>query len=286
MSKKKHSSHNAPPPESFSLPPTGVESHAHLNGPKFTEDLEEVLARAKNTGLAYIMQVFLSAEAWHKGWPHFQQHPEVYFMLGVHPTDIYGFNDFDAELAAIRDAIEADRAGERRIRALGEIGLDYYWKDVPPEAQIPAFRKQLFLARELELPVVIHCRNAVEDTFSILKEEGFAGYPLLWHCFGGGPDMARRILDNGWHLSIPGPVTFPANQALREAVAMIPHERMMMETDCPYLAPMPHRGKRNEPAFLAFTIQVMAQAKNMSAAELWTSCGRTAIDFFGLPPLS
>jgi TatD DNase family protein len=263
-----------------------VESHAHLNGPKFAEDLEEVLARAKNTGLAYIMQVFLSARAWNEGHARFKNHPEAYFMLGLHPTDLYNFADFDAELYAIRAIIKNDQAGERRIKAVGEIGLDYYWKDVPPEAQIPAFRKQLALARELALPVVIHCRDAVEDTFKILEEENFADRALLWHCFGGDREMAGRILDNGWHVSIPGPVTFPANLALREAVAFIPPERMMMETDCPYLAPMPHRGKRNEPAFLAFTIQSMALAKNMSAAELWTSCGRTAIEFFGLPPLS
>lgn len=285
MSKKKHSAHDAPPPESFALPRTGVESHAHLNGPKFAHDLEEVIARARATGLAYIMQVFLSAKAWNEGYPRFSQHPEFYFLLGIHPTDIYDFEDIDQELASIKAIIKADMAGEKRIRALGEIGLDYYWKDVPPEAQIPVFRKQLAMARELSLPVVLHCRDAEEDSFKILEEEGFAGYPLLWHCFGGGPDMARRILDNGWHVSIPGPVTFPANGALREAVAAIPTERMMMETDCPYLSPVPHRGKRNEPAYLAFTIQAMAQAKNMSATELWTRCGRTAIDFFGLPEL-
>lgn len=293
MSKKKHSSHEAPPPESFGLPRTGVESHAHLNGPKFAGDLEEVLARAADTGLAYIMQVFLSVRAWNEGYPRFKNHPECYFLLGIHPTDIYDFGDaeagqesgIDAELAGIRAIIEADMAGARRIRAVGEIGLDYYWKDVPPEAQIPVFRKQLAMARELNLPVVIHCRDAVEDTFTVLEEENFASRPLLWHCFGGDAGMARRVLDNGWHLSIPGPVTFPSNQALREAVSLIPTERMMMETDCPYLAPMPHRGRRNEPAYLAFTIQAMAEAKNMSAAELWTNCGRTAIEFFGLPPL-
>lgn len=286
MSKKKTSAHDAPPPESFKLPRTGVESHAHLDGPKFANDLEEVLERAKNTGLAYIMQVFLSVRAWNEGRPRFKDHPECYFILGVHPTDLNEFEDFDAELAGIRSIIEADMAGARRIKAVGEVGLDYYWEDVPPEVQIPAFRKQLALARELDLPVVIHCRDAEEDTFRVLEEENFAGRPLLWHCFGGDGAMAGRILNNGWRLSIPGPVTFPANQALRDAVAQIPPERMMMETDCPYLAPMPHRGRRNEPAYLAFTIQAMAEAKNMSAAELWTSCGRTAIEFFGLPPLS
>lgn len=285
MSKKKCPSHEAPPPTSFGLPRSGVESHAHLNGPKFVEDLEEVLTRAKNTGLAYIMQVFLSSTAWNSNIQRFSNHPEVYFMLGIHPTDVNDFENFDEELARIRDIIEEDRAKARRIRALGEIGLDYYWKEVAPEVQQPAFRKQLALSRELDLPVVIHCRDAVEDTLTALEDEGFSGRPLLWHCFGGDVQMARRILDNGWHVSIPGPVSYPGNQALREAVAAIPAERMMMETDCPYLSPVPHRGKRNEPAFLAFTIQAMAEARGVSAAELWSSCGQTAIDFFGLPPL-
>lgn len=285
MSKKKRPAPDAPPPESFGLPPTGVESHAHLNGPKFADDLEEVLARAKNAGLAYIMQVFLSAAAWESGRHRFLDHPEVYFLLGLHPTDLNDFADLDAELGRIRALLEADLNGERRIKALGEIGLDYYWPDVPPEAQIPAFRRQLALARALELPVVIHCRDAVEDTLRVLEEEDFPGRPLLWHCFGGDGALARRLLDHGWHISIPGPVTYPANQALREALAVIPPERLLMETDCPYLAPAPLRGRRNEPAFLAYTVQVMAEAKKLSPAELWTSCGRAAVEFFGLPPL-
>lgn len=285
MSKKKHPAHDAPPPESFGLPRTGVESHAHLNGSRFTADLDEVVARASRAGLAYIMQVFLSAESWQNDYPRFAKYPQIYCLLGLHPTDVHDFADVDAELARIRAAIEADRAGAARIRALGEIGLDYYWKEVPPKAQRPVFIKQLALARELALPVVIHCRDAVDDTLEILDAQGFAGYPLLWHCFGGDWDLAQGILERGWHISIPGPVTFPGNEALREAVARIPAERLLMETDCPYLAPVPHRGRRNEPAFLAFTIQAMARARGVTPAELWTSCGRAAVEFFGLPPL-
>lgn len=283
---KKHPSHDAPSPESFGLPKTGVESHAHLNGPKFFDDLDEVIERGKAAGLAYIMQVFLSSEAWNNNRHRFEKHPEVYFLMGLHPTDLNKFEDIDAELGRIKGIIQADSAGPNRIKAFGEIGLDYYWKEVSPEVQQPVFRKQLALARELDLPVVIHCRDAAPDTFRILEEEGFSGYPLLWHCFGGDKAMAQKIVSHGWHLSIPGPVTFPANQELRDALADIPLERMMMETDCPYLSPVPHRGKRNEPAYLAFTIQAMASARGMDPAELWTSCGRAAIEFFGLPALT
>jgi TatD DNase family protein len=117
---------------------------------------------------------------------------------------------------------------------------------------------------------------------AILKAEGAAGRPLVWHCFGGDRALAERILELGWHISCPGPVTFPANSALREAVKIIPAERLMIETDCPYLAPMPYRGKRNEPAYLALTLQVRAEERGVAAAELWTSCGKTAAEFFRL----
>lgn len=275
-SAKQKSKTPAPAPESFNLPRTGVESHAHLNGPRYLEDLEATLERAKRTGLAHIGQVFMSSEAWKANKERFAGHPEVFFLLAVHPNDAQILTD--QEFENIRRAISEDK----RIKAVGETGLDYFREHCPQDVQKAAFVRQLHLAREAGLPVVIHCRDATEDTISILDAEGFKDYPLLWHCFGEGREEARQILDRGWHISIPGTVTFPSNHALRDAVAYIPEDRIMMETDCPYLAPMPHRGERNEPAYLAFTIQVMAEAKGMSPAELWTRCGENAIRFFRL----
>lgn len=115
-----------------------------------------------------------------------------------------------------------------------------------------------------------------------LEAEGFAGYPLLWHCFGQGPETARRILSNGWHISIPGPVTYKANEALREAVALIPADRLLLETDAPYLAPLPWRGKRNEPSYTVFTVRAMAEARGENPEDLWRTCGDNARRFFGL----
>ena len=270
----------APPaPESFGLPHTGVETHAHLNGKYFAQDREAALDRAKKAGLARIGQVFMSSERWASGREYFAQHPEVFFLLAIHPTEAQNFKP--AELEAMRVAIRSDK----RIKAVGETGLDYYWQECPPDVQREVFRKHLNLAKEAGLPVVVHCRDAVEDTFAILREEGFKDYPLLWHCFGGDKVFADRILEMGWHISVPGTVTFPANRDLRAAVAHIPLDRLMMETDCPFLTPVPHRGERNEPAYLAFTIQTMAEAKGMAPADLWTKCGETAIRFFSLDPL-
>ena len=273
MSKKKNPPFYPPP----ALPRTGVESHAHLNSRQYDPDREDVLARAAAAGVAQIIQVFLSPEAWATGKEFFAQHPNVFFLLGIHPTEAGLFTPETEQ--GMRDAIAADP----RIRAIGEIGLDFYWKDCPPEVQKPALVRQLHLARELSLPVVIHCRDAEDETLALLEAEGFAGYPLLWHCFGGDSALAARIIGNGWHISVPGPVTFPANSELREAVAVIPADRLLVETDCPYLSPMPLRGRRNEPANLGYTIAAMAEARGVPVEELWTLCGDNARRFFKLP---
>ena len=261
------------------LPCTGVESHAHLDSRRFAGDLHQVLSRAKSAGVAQIGQVFLSPNSWRMGkdaYPSHPNHPEVFFLLGIHPSEAHEFSP------EIPDEIQTIAAKEKRIKAIGEIGLDYHWKECPPNVQKAMFIRQLHVAKELDLPVVIHCREAEKDTFAILKDEGMHGHPLLWHCFGGNTAMADRIVDAGWHLSIPGPVTYPANAALREAVAAAPLDRLMVETDCPYLTPVPLRGKRNEPAYLAYTIAAMAEARRTTPAELWTACGDNARKFFRL----
>ena len=167
---------------------------------------------------------------------------------------------------------------------MGEIGLDYYWDDCPRDAQHRAFVQQLELARELGKPVVIHCREALHDTLELLEGNGMREYPLLWHCFGGDAALAARIIDNGWHISVPGPVTYPANTAQREALCRIPLDRLHIETDCPYLAPQDWRGRRNEPAFTVFTAACVAAARNLPPADLWEQCGKNTARFFGLAP--
>lgn len=276
MSKKKHQSGSAAAPESLGLPLAGADSHAHLDLRHFGDDLPAVLDRAKAAGVAHIGNVFLSAEAWEKGRELFVDRPEVFFILGMHPTDAMRYSPgVGASLVkAFRD--------DSRLRAVGEIGLDFYWKDCPPATQVAAFVDQLNLAREIDRPVVVHCRDAHEETIAVLREQGFRGRPLLWHCFGGSAKQAEYIVEAGWHVSIPGPVTFPANAALREALAVIPKDRLLTETDCPYLAPMPYRGKRNEPAYAAFTATRMAEVLGEDPAVLWKRCGDNARRFFGL----
>ena len=277
MSRKKHSNEPAILPESLNMPFTGADSHAHLDLRHYKNDeVEGVLARAKSAGVATIGNVFLSVENWEKGQSRFENHPEVFYLLGIHPTDAMLYSP--DERAGVVHAFHQDT----RLRAVGEIGLDFYWKDCPPDVQVPVFVDQLHLAKDLGVPVVIHCRDAYDETVTILRNEGFHGYPLLWHCFGGTGDQARYLVDAGWHISVPGPVTFPANHELRAALRVIPRDRLLAETDCPYLAPMPYRGKRNEPAYTVFTVAAMAEALEISPHELWTRCGDNTRRFFGI----
>lgn len=263
-------------PLTQALPCVGCDSHAHLDGEEFDADREEVLARARAAGVATIGNIFLDPDRWRRRRGYFEAHPEVFFVLGIHPCD--GQQCTPEVLADIREAFAVDD----RLRAVGEIGLDFYWGDCPKEIQYQVLHDQLQLARELEKPVVIHCRNAEAETLMTLESRGFVGYPLLWHCFGGDADMARRIIRNGWHISIPGPVSYPANKAVREALAVIPDDRLLLETDSPYLSPVPWRGKRNEPAFTVFTVRHMAAARGMEPEELWQLCGDNARRFFGV----
>ncbi len=265
-----------PLPQSLNLPPAGVDSHAHLDLRHFGDDLPAVLDRAKESGVARIGNVFLGLEAWERGRELFRDRSEVFFLLGVHPTDAMRYS------AEVRKGFAEAFGLDPRLRALGEIGLDFYWKDCPPDTQREAFIDQLHLAREIGKPVVIHCRDAYAETLRILRDEGFQGYPLLWHCFGGDADQAQYLVDAGWHISVPGPVSFPANGALRAALRVIPQDRLLLETDCPYLAPMPYRGRRNEPAYTVFTALATAEALGEPVAELWKRCGDNAKRFFGL----
>lgn len=267
-----------PDPRELALPCTGVETHAHLDMEHFDKDRAEVLQRAREAGVAWLGQVFLGPAAYLKGREFFAGHKDVFFLLGIHPHDAASCDE--KSLETMRKAFVENPGG--RLRALGETGLDHYWMHATEETQQRAFCGQLELALELDLPVVIHSRDADERTLHILDEMGLAGRPLLWHCFGRDAAFARELLQRDWHISIPGPVTFPKSEALREAILEIPLERLVLETDCPYLTPAPYRGKRNEPAYLAFTARAVATVKGIDIAELWSKCGETARGFFGL----
>lgn len=261
-------------PETLGLAPVGADSHAHLDGRG--NDVDAVLARALACGVRTVGNVFLGPQAYAAGRSQFENHPGVFFTLGVHPHE--AVNMTAADLAAMGQAFESDT----RLRAVGEVGLDYYYDFSPREDQQHWFRRQLELARDLNRRVVIHCRDAEDDCLAILDQMGFAGRPLLWHCFGLGPDWAETLLSRGWHLSVPGTVTYPKALELREAVKIIPADRLLLETDAPYLSPEPYRGKKNEPALLGFTAREIARLRGEDMHELWQRCGDNVRDFFGV----
>lgn len=263
-------------PLTRALPPGGVDSHAHLDSPEFDPDREQVIKRAASAGVANICNVFLGPGDYTAHVHYFQEHPEVFYIMGVHPCD--GLKCTPQCLEDMESFFKADP----RLRAIGEIGLDFHWDDCPRDLQMRAFALQMELAKKMGVPAVIHCREAEDECLALLEGGGFANYPLLWHCFGGDAALARRIIRNGWHISVPGPVTYPANSALREAVREIPADRLLLETDCPYLSPVPWRGTRNEPAYLVFTAAAAAEARGMEPAELWQICGDNARKFFGI----
>jgi len=263
-------------PETLGMPQGGVETHAHLDMEQFEGDIDGAIDRATACGVTHIGQVFLGPQAYQDNKAAFHKHPGVFFLLGVHPHDAKDLGD--DTLDAMREAFHNDP----RLKAIGEIGLDHYYDLSPRDVQMHAFRSQLTLAREVGRPVVVHSREAWTETMDTLLEMGFKDYPLLWHCFGGDADMMREVVANGWMLSIPGPVTYPKNEALRQAVAEAPSERIVLETDCPFLAPAPWRGKRNEPAYLGFTARCVAELRGMDLAELWQLTAANAVRFFGL----
>lgn len=277
-----------PLPQSLGLPPLGVDSHAHLDSKGLFEQLPTVLRRARLAGVGHIGQVFLSPADYEAHMPafeacirpdapNFSEFPGLFFLMGIHPCEAQSLTS--AVFEAMRLAFRADK----RLRAVGEIGLDFYWKDCPPLIQEEAFRLQLNLARELALPVAIHSRDAAETTLRVLEDEQFVNAPVLWHCFSGDAiPFVERIVANGWHISIPGPVSYKANETLRQALRQIPADRLLLETDCPYLTPEPWRGKQNEPALCAFTAYAMAMALNENPTELWIRCGQNALRFYNI----
>ena len=244
-----------------------TDSHCHIAGEEFIADLPEVVARARAAGVARAL-VILAAEddaeiarartvlaAW----------PECRFAVGVHPHHAKTFES-DPEGAAAIVAARLDTLPE--ARAIGEIGLDYHYDFSPRDVQDAVFRAQIRLAVIRDLPIVIHTREAEDDTVRIITEEGGGKVRGVFHCFTGDADAAARALGTGFLISIPGVATFPKAETLRQAAAGAPPDRLLVETDSPYLAPVPHRGKRNEPAFVARVVEQLAAVRGTTAAAI------------------
>jgi TatD DNase family protein len=238
-----------------------VDSHCHLDDPKFDEDREQVIERARAAGVERMMGIGTG-----NGPPDLEvavrqadRYPFVYATIGVHPHD--ASKATSESFSRLREL-----SAHHKVLAVGEIGLDYHYDFSPRDVQRSVFEQQLAIAAEAKLPVVIHTREAWEDTLAILRTQWHGGG--IMHCFTGDEQQAREALDLGFHLSFGGVLTFPKAENVRQAARITPDDRLLVETDCPYLAPVPHRGKRNEPAFVVESARRLAEVRGRTVEEI------------------
>ncbi|HMU34071.1 MAG TPA: TatD family hydrolase [Pyrinomonadaceae bacterium] len=287
-----------------------IDSHCHIDGESFDEDRDEIVARARAAGVAAMLNVGTgdpNSDDFRRAVAVAEKYENVFASVGVHPHDAKLYDD-----AAEEHLIELCKSSAKVI-AWGEIGLDYYYDHSPRDVQRDVFRRQIRTAKELDLPIIIHSRDADDETVKILAEEfptstdiakpladssqlradgcnlessyqppaiSYEQRPGIMHCFGGTPEMAKACLDRGFLISFAGNITFKKAENLREAVRVVPFDRLLVETDCPYLTPVPFRGKRNEPAFVVHTAEFLAELYGVSPAAIAEHTTRNFLDLF------
>ncbi|MFA4858663.1 MAG: TatD family hydrolase [Candidatus Margulisiibacteriota bacterium] len=261
-----------------------VDTHAHLNLPEYF-DLADVLARAQERGVKYIIDVGIDLDSIRRSLDLSARVEEIYSAVGIHPQDT---GDFSADtLAALRrvlgSATAAPKFASRKIVAIGEVGLDYFKEYAPRENQRLALVAQIKLANEFGLPLIIHSRASEDETLTILRENMSPDTVGVFHCFAGNVDQARKVLDLGFYISVTGIVTFPKAQNIVEVVKIIPLDKLMLETDCPFLSPEPLRGKRNEPANVYHIAQKISAILAVPFEEVARKTSDNACRLFNLP---
>lgn len=237
------------------------DTHVHLNADQFNEDLEEVIQRAIENNVKNMVVVGFDRPTIIRAIELIEKYSFLYAAIGWHPVDAIDMTEDD--LVWIEGL-----AAHPKVVALGEMGLDYYWDKSPKEIQKEVFRKQIRLAKKLKMPIVIHNREATQDIVDILKEEEASEIGGIMHCFSGSLDVAKACMDMNFYISFGGPVTFKNAKKPKEVATEIPLDRLLIETDCPYLAPHPYRGKRNEPSYVSLVAQEIAQLKGITYEEV------------------
>ena len=250
------------------------DTHAHYDDEAFDADREALLTALPESGVEAVVNPGITVETSRKALALVERYPHVWAAVGIHPEDCAGSGEADLE------AIRALAAHPKAV-AIGEIGLDYYWPENPPRAfQQEIFRRQMALAEELDLPVIIHDREAHGDCLAIVKE--FPRVRGVFHCYSGSPEMAKELLKLGWYLGFDGPITFKNARRAPEVAAVTPLKRMLLETDSPYLAPVPHRGKRNDSRLLPLVAEKLGEWKGLAPEAVAEAAFRNAVEFFGL----
>lgn len=256
-----------------------IDTHCHLDMEDFAEDLDEVLSRATQAGVGRIVTIGIDLESSEKAIALADRYPQLSATIGVHPHDVEGLQEHDY---ARLERLYVDHG--RSIVAFGEIGLDYFKNYADPAEQRKHFARQLNTAHELKLPVIIHNRDADEDILNLLRQAKPLDFGGIMHCFSGDLPLARKIIDLGMLISIPGVVTFKNSSTLQEVARNIPLTAMVLETDGPFLAPHPYRGKRNEPSYVVHTAHKIAELRGIDVAVIAGQTTANAEKIFQFPP--
>lgn len=252
-----------------------IDSHAHLEMSDFRKDLTEVLQRAKESGVEYIFTVGTEPRDWKRALEIALSNSWIYTILGVHPHNAKEIDE--KTYSVLKNLCEHEK-----VRAYGEIGLDFFRNHSPRDIQIQRFREQIALAKELKLPIVVHDREAHQETLEILRtEKGWENGGVI-HCFSGDEEMAKACIDMGFYISIPGSITYKNAGPYLELVKKLPLDSLLIETDAPFLTPVPFRGKRNEPGYVRYTAQKIAEIKKVPFERVAEATTRNALKVFRL----
>ncbi|WP_138159977.1 TatD family hydrolase [Peptoniphilus catoniae] len=240
-----------------------IDSHVHLDDPKFDYDREDIINSLKDRGIDRVYNIGADLESSIASVSLAKKYDNIKAVIGIHPHDAINYNDKVEEKLI-------DLAKDENVRAIGEIGLDYYYDNSPRDIQVEVFKRQIELADKLNLPIVVHSRDASEETFNIIKEskEKYPNLTFLIHCFSQSVEMMKRYIDQGCYIALGGVVTFKNAKVPKEVAKEVPLNRLLLETDCPYLAPTPMRGKRNEPYYVKYVAEEIASIRNMEVKDL------------------
>lgn len=251
------------------------DTHVHVNAEQFNEDLEDVIERAKEAGVDNMVVVGFDRPTIIRSMELIETYDFMYAAVGWHPVDAIDMTEDDLQW------IE-ELSNHPKVVAIGEMGLDYHWDKSPKDVQMEVFRKQIRLAKKVGLPIIIHNREATADIVHILKEEEASRVGGIMHCFSGSAETALECVNMNFYISLGGPVTFKNAKKPKEVAAAVPLDRLLIETDCPYLAPHPYRGKRNEPSYVKLVAKQIAEIKQLSIEEVSRATTKNAKKLFGI----
>ncbi|CAG9623066.1 TatD family hydrolase [Sutcliffiella rhizosphaerae] len=251
------------------------DTHVHLNADQYEEDLEEVIERARLEKIENMVVVGFDRKTIKKAMELVETYDFLYAAVGWHPVDAIDFTEEDLEWLE-------ELSAHDKVVAIGEMGLDYHWDKSPKKVQKEVFRKQIQLAKKVQLPIIIHNRDATADVVQILKEENAKEVGGIMHCFTGSLEVAKECMEMNFYISFGGPVTFKNAKKPKEVASEIPMDRLLIETDCPYLTPHPYRGKRNEPSYVSLVAKQIAELRDITVEEVAEKTTANAKKLFGI----